>query len=171
MPSQFLIAQAATPAAAALAVLATGTAIKTMLQVKLDPARVGPAIITEWGISFDGFAAAQPVQCELVTTGTVAATVTALVAADVHRFDPNIATPTDLNPFDWGTAASGYDGSVEGTVTETDVFDAQLVAPTNQYIKQWPLGREPKLIPAHFLRIRVNAPATVNAYAYVVIEA
>lgn len=171
MPSQFLIAQAASPAAAALAVLATGTSIKTMLQVKLDPARVGPAIVVEWGISFAGFAAAQPVQCELVTTGTVNATVTALVAADVHRYNPNIAAPTDLNPFDWGTAASGYDGSAEGTVTETDVFDAQLIAPTNQYVKQWPLGREPQLIPAHFLRIRVNAPATVDAYAYVIIEA
>jgi hypothetical protein len=125
MTTPFLIASGASPAAALLAKLTTGTGVQTMLQVKLDPARVGVGIISEWGISFDGSAAAVPIQCELVTTGTVAATVTAAVAADIHRFDPNVATPTDLNPFDWGTAATGYNASAEGTVTETDLFDAQ----------------------------------------------
>jgi len=46
----------------------------------------------------------------------------------------------------------------------------QLVAPTNQYVKQFPLGREPMFKASEFLRIRVTAGAAVNAYCYVIIE-
>ena len=43
------------------------------------------------------------------------------------------------------------------------MFDAQLIAPTNQYVKQFPLGREPILDIGESGRIRVTAPADVNA--------
>jgi hypothetical protein len=48
------------------------------------------------------------------------------------------------------------------------MFDAQLVAPTGQYVKQFPLGREPFVPVSHFLRLRVTAPAAVNALAYII---
>jgi hypothetical protein len=50
------------------------------------------------------------------------------------------------------------------------VFDTQFVAPTNQYVKQFPLGREPVIELSKFGRIRVTAGAAVNAYCYMVVE-
>jgi hypothetical protein len=50
------------------------------------------------------------------------------------------------------------------------MFDAQLVAPTNQYVKQFPLGREPRCIIGNAVRIRVTAPVAVNAYAYMILD-
>jgi hypothetical protein len=72
---------------AAFAAVSTGTAIKTLLQVK--PFNL--ARIVEWGISFDGSAAATPGKVELIETD-VAATVTASVDADVTKYDPASAT-------------------------------------------------------------------------------
>jgi hypothetical protein len=58
----------------------TGTAIKTLLQIA-TPA-TSELRVSEWGISFDGTAAATPIKVELIDTN-VAATVTAHVAAGV----------------------------------------------------------------------------------------
>jgi uncharacterized protein YaiE (UPF0345 family) len=46
--------------------------------------------------------------------------------------------------------------------------DYQLVAPTSQYLKQFPLGQEFVVPAAGVLRIRVTAAAAVNAVCYVV---
>lgn len=160
------------PTTAAQAAVTTGTAIKTMLQVKLNGSATNTAKIVEWGISFDGSAAATPIKCELLTTGTVKATITEFVAADIINLDPNGPAVTDDNPFAFGAAGdeSGYTGTAEGTITATRVMDVQFIAPTNQYVKQFPLGREPQFAPAEFLRIRVTAGAAVNAYCYLIIE-
>jgi hypothetical protein len=155
------------PTTAAQAPVTTGTVIKTLLQVK---GVTGVLFrIVEWGISFDGSAAATPIKCELVETGTVFGTVTASAAADIVKFgDPN--APTSTVYFSVGTAATGYTATAEGTITATRVFDAQLIAPTNQYVKQYPLGREPVVNADSALRIRVTAGAAVNAYCYVTLE-
>lgn len=156
------------PTTAAQAVVTTGTAIKTLLQIKLGTQNKGKVV--EWGISFDGSAAATPIKCELLETGTVFATVTAHVAAGIVLLgDPNDIDPTTSNII-VGTAATGYTSTAEGTITATRVFDAQLVAPTNQYIKQFPLGREPMVNISTSLRIRVTAPVAVNALCYVTLE-
>jgi hypothetical protein len=156
------------PAAAAQTKVATGTVIKTLLQVKLGTQR--KAKIIEWGISFDGTAAATPIQCELIETGTVFATVTASVAADIVLFDdPNAVSPT-TSDIVVGTTATGYNASAEGTVVASRLFDYQLVAPTNQYIKQFPLGREPVVNVSTALRVRVTASASVGAVAYIQLE-
>jgi hypothetical protein len=159
----------AAPTTTVLPEVATGATIKTLLQVKLGRAGVFGKVV-EYGISFAGFAAAEPVNVELISTGAVAATVTAYATTDIVPLSPGTTVPTDLDPFDWGTAASGYTASAEGTITASRLHDAQLVAPTNQFVKQWPLGREPEFDHTDFLRIRVLAPATVNAICYVVIE-
>lgn len=169
MTERYLIPNGPSPTTAAQVAVTTGTAIKTMLQIKLGRA-IMRALVVEWGISFDGLAAAAPIDCELLTTKTVAATVTAHVAAGIINLDPLAVTPTDLDPFDFGTAETGYTASAEGTITATRMLDVQHIAPTNQYIKQWPLGREPEIGQDEFLRIRVTAAAAVNAYAYAVIE-
>ena len=152
---------------AAPAKVATGTSIKTLLQIKLAAGVTGKVV--EWGISFDGSAAATPIAVELVETGTVFATVTASVAADITRFNPLEQDPT-TGLIVVGTSATGYTSTSEGTVAATRDLDNQLIAPTSQYIKQFPLGREPIVNAASSLRIRVTAPATVNAWCYVILE-
>src|SRR3990167_3290172 len=166
----FQVFNGPSPTTAAQAVVTTGTAIKTLMQIKLGAA-VPYGKIIEWGISFDGSAASTPIKCELLETGTVFATVTAYVNSGlVNLSDPDSGIDATTSIFSVGTAASGYTGSAEGTITATRVFDAQLVAPTNQYVKQFPLGREPVIDVGTSMRIRVTAAAAVNAYCYVTIE-
>jgi hypothetical protein len=163
----YLIANGASPTTAAQVPVTTGTAIKTLLQVKGVTAL--PFKIVEWGISFDGSAAGTPIRCELIETGTVFATVTAHVAAGLVKFQ-GTGQPTSTSYFEVGTAATGYTASAEGTITASRVLDVQFIAPTNQYVKQFPLGREPLVDAVSALRIRVTAVAAVNAYCYVIVE-
>jgi hypothetical protein len=46
----------------------------------------------------------------------------------------------------------------------------QLIAPTGQYVKQFPLGREFEVPAGNALRVRVTFGTTVNAIAYVIFE-
>lgn len=164
MATLYIAANGAMPTTAALPSITTGTAIKTLLQIAPSTSR--PIKVVEWGISFDGFAAAAPIKCELIQTD-VAATVTAHVAAGVQPYDdPNGPASTVT----LGTAATGYTASAEGSTTTTRYGDVQLVAPTNQYVKQWPLGREFQVPISKFLRVRVTAGAAVNAFCYVIWE-
>lgn len=157
------------PTTAAQAVVTTGTAIKTLLQVKASATK--PLQIVEWGISFDGSAAATPIKVELLETD-VAATVTASVAADLIKFDGEALAGGDptTNLIPVGTTSTGYTSSGEGSITATRMFDVQLIAPTNQYVKQFPLGLEPVVQLSKFARIRVTAGAAVNAYCYMIVR-
>lgn len=169
----YFIANGPMPTTAAQAAVTTGTAIKTLLQLKMGASTNQTAKIVEWGISFDGAAAATPIKCELLTTGTVAATITEFVAADIINLtDPNAGAVTDDFPLAFTAAGdeSGYTATAEGTITATREFDVQFIAPTNQYVKQFPLGREPQFKNSEFCRIRVTAGAAVNAYCYVILE-
>jgi hypothetical protein len=158
------------PTTAALAPVTTGTVIKTMLQ--LVPAV--PIKVVEWGVSFDGSAAATPGKCELIETGAIAGTVTALAAADIYPyFDPNAPANTAGStgtPLNLGTALSGYTCTSEGTIVATRIGDHQLVAPTNQWAKQWPLGREFGVAAGKVLRVRMTFGAAINALCYVIFE-
>jgi len=161
------------PTTVAQAVVTTGVVIKTMLQLKLGGSTNQVGKVVEWGISFDGSAAATPIKVELLTTGTIAATITEFVAADIINLtDPNAGAVTDDFPLAFTAAGdeSGYTATAEGSITTTRMLDAQLVAPTNQYVKQFPLGREPMWKQTEFLRIRVTAGAAVNAYCYIIFE-
>lgn len=157
------------PTTAAQAVVTTGTAIKTMLQFK--PGTTLQAKIVEWGISFDGSAAAAPIKVELLETD-VAATVTASAAADITKLDAAAIGGGDptTSSIAVGTTSTGYTSTGEGSITSVRMLDVQLVAPTNQYVKQFPLGREPVVQVSKFARVRVTAAAAVNAYCYMVVE-
>lgn len=158
----YFAANGASPTTAAQVVVATGTAIKTLLQIA-TPATTNLTII-EWGISFDASAAATPVKCELLQTD-VAATSGSSLTPTVWG-DPNAPASLCVG----GTGATNYSPTVEGTTTVARMFDVQLIAPTNQYFKQFPLGREPEVPISKFLRVRVTAAATVNAYTYIIWE-
>jgi hypothetical protein len=145
MANTYLIGNFAAPTTAAPVKVTTGTAIKTMLQVL----GAVPFAVVEWGISFDGFAAAAPGSVALLTTGSVGATVTAHVAAGIVPFnDPNApanTAGTSGTPFNLGTTHSGYTATAEGSITVSRILDPQLIAPTGQYIKQFPLGERPRI--------------------------
>jgi hypothetical protein len=154
---------------AAFAKVSTGTAIKTLLQ--FQPSATAIAKIVEWGISFDGSASATPGQVELIET-TVAATVTAYVQADITALDSDALKCGNLttNLIQVGTANSGYTASAEGSVTTVRNLDGpQLIAPTNQFIKQFVPGREPVVQSGNFARIRVTFGSAINAYCYMVV--
>ena len=166
----YLIGNGPMQTTAAFATVATGTAIKTLLQVK--PGATIIAKVIEWGISFDGSAAATPGKIELIETD-VAATVTAAVANDITKLDSDALMGGDPTTalLSVGTAATGYTASAEGSITTVRNLDGpQLIAPTGQFVKQFPLGREPIIQAGKFGRIRVTFGASVNAYCYMVLS-
>jgi hypothetical protein len=167
--AQYLIPNGPMQTTAGFAKVATGTVIKTLLQVQ--PSATIAMKIIEWGISFDGFAAAQPGLVELIETD-VAATVTAADVNSITKWDAAAligGNPT-TNLIQVGTAATGYTASAEGSITAVRNFDLQLIAPTNQYVKQFPLGREPIIQISKFARVRVTFGASINAYTYMIVE-
>lgn len=165
----YLLQNGAAGTVAAPVAVTTGTAIKTMLQFK--PSATVIAKIVEWGISFDGSAAATPGKVELFETD-VAATVTAHAAADITKYDSDAIAGGDptTNLIQVGTTSTGYTSGGEGTPTVSRMFDLQFIAGTNQYIKQFPLGREPVLQVGKFARIRVTFGTAVNCYCYMIVS-
>jgi hypothetical protein len=143
---------------AAPTMVLTGTSLKTMLQVKPT---TNIAVI-EWGYSFD-VAPTAVVKVELITTGTVNATVTAFNAGDVVKFDDsgNAATAATLS-----TSGSGFTSTAEGTVTASRLLDYQA-SWAQQYSKQWPLDREPGVIANDILRVRMTTATTISASVYI----
>jgi hypothetical protein len=162
VPNTFIAYNGVPPTTAAMSAVTTGTAIKTLLQIA-TPA-TSELRISEWGISFDGTAAATPIKVELIDTN-VAATVTAHSTSTVSPLND---TGTVVSRMTMGTSGTGYTATVEGTITATRLLDYQQVAPTGLFVKQWPLGLEPEVAVSRFLRVRVTAAAAVNAVCYVV---
>lgn len=176
MATAYLITNTTATTTAAPVSQPTGTAIRTMLQIALSSTYPAARII-EWGCSFDGSAAATPGKVELIETGAIFATVsTASVAGDINAWNGSNALANTAGtsgvPFNLGTALTGFAtaAGTEGSIVASRQFDAQLIAPTNQYFKQFPLGREPELKPGNALRIRATFGTTVNMYCYVIIE-
>jgi hypothetical protein len=157
---QYIAYNGAVPTTAAQVKMAVTTSIHTIQQV-LTPATTGITVL-EWGISFDGSAAATGVNVEFFAND-VAATAGTSLTPTVFGCDATASLCVG------GTGATMFsDGSVtEGTVANARMFDCQLIQPTSQYVKQWPLGREPYVPPSKALRVRVTAPAAVNAISYI----
>jgi hypothetical protein len=171
MANSYIVYNGPMVTTAAPAKVTTGTAIKTMLQV-VPAVPIKPIL---WAVSFDGSAAATPGVCELIDTYAVAATVTAYAVADVAPYGglsdvPVNTTGSSGTPLNLGTALSGYTSTSEGSITTTRLGDVQLVAPTNQYLQQFPLGREWFVPAGHTLRIRMTFGTAVNALCYVIFE-
>lgn len=165
----YRIWNAPAPTTASIVPVTTSTSLKTLLQVK--PGATQVAKVKEYGISFDGSAAATPGIVELCVTD-VAATVTAHAAAGIHKQDSEALASGDPSTslFAVGTTSTGYTASGEGTVGAVRMFDAQQIAPTNQWVIQKPLGCEWRINPGEFMRVRVKFAAAINALCYVEIE-
>ena len=159
----FIAGNTAMPTASAAVPVTTGTAIKTMLQIA--PAATRPIRVVKWGVSFST-APTAPVTCELVETGSVAATVTAHVAAGVQPYDRTTGTP--VSTVTLGTTATGYTATAEGTITATRYGDYQIIPiGVSQLTWEWSLGREFEAAPSRFLRVRMTTSSAVAAYTYV----
>jgi hypothetical protein len=166
---QYLLGNFAKNTTTAPAKQQAGT-LKTMLQFK--PLR--PCRIVEWGYSFDGSSPATPGIVELVEVD-VAATVTALAAADITPYDAealgfNSGDPTS-DYISVGTSATGFQASGEGTPTVArNLAGPQLIAPTNEIIYQSPWGFRAYCQAAKFTRIRMSFVANVNCLMYLIVE-
>ena len=150
------------PTTASQVAVTTGTAIKTLLQVKPGTTQIMRIVES---------AAAAPGIIELCVTD-VAATVTAHVAAGIHKYDSGALAGGDPTTalIAVGTTSTGYTASGEGTVGAVRQLDVQQIAPTNQYVLQLPLGREPIVNPSEFCRVRVKFAAAINAICYLLVE-
>lgn len=160
--SEYIVSPRATSAPFEPTVVALAAATtKTVIQVA-TPSTTDIRILG-WGVSFDGASGtAVPVICSLMDTA-VAATVTAFTP-DLWG---NIQAQASLCVS--GTAATGYNATVEGTITGTPrLIDAQHVHPQTGYGVWFPEGRQPRISVSAFLRIRCKAPAIVNVIPWVV---
>lgn len=142
--------------------VATGTALKTMLQIKPGTPKIR---VVEWGYSFDVVPTAV-VKVSLVDTGTVAATVVTLNAADIVKYNDVTGAASSVT---LGTTATGFTATGEGTLSSSRVLAYQHEW-SPQFKQQFPLGREPEVNGANFLRIRVLTATTINMSCYVVWE-
>jgi hypothetical protein len=174
----YLVHNSAEAGAAAPVKQTTTNAVHTMMQ--LAPATGFPIRIIEWGCSFDGSAAATPGEVECFATTAVQTSLsTAYAVGDIQPFsDPNAPANTSGTsgvPLNLGTSLSGFSTGALTEVTPTAVrmFDLQLLSPTQPYVKQFPLGREPEFGgggTAQYLRIRTTFGTAVNMYCYVIFE-
>lgn len=146
---------------AAPVMVTTGTALKTMLQVKPTT----PIAIIEWGYSFD-ITPTAVVKVELITTGTINATVVAYAAGDVCKYDDSGGAASAIT---LATSGSGYTASAEGTITATRLL-AYQASWAQQFSQQFPLDREPGVVTSDLLRIRMTTATAINASCYVVFE-
>lgn len=156
---RYLIPNHAGQTTAAPAGVTTGTAIKTMLQIK----PLVPLKIIEWGFFFDGTPA--DIKVELVEVD-VAATVTASVDGDITRLDQISDGVASSSFMTLSTTGTGYTASGEGTVTASRNLDAPMITSLKAFVKPFALGEEPTIQGGKFGRIRVTAAAAVNMLCY-----
>jgi len=99
--------------------------------------------------------------------------VTAHVAGGIHKFDSEALAAGDptTNIIAVGTTSTGYTATGEGTVGSVRQGDVQQIAPTGQYVFQFPLGAAWVVQAGEFMRVRVKFGAAINAICYVLVEA
>ena len=123
--------------------------------------------LVEWGVSFNGSAAGAPAVCELVQNGTAATVSTAHSTSTILPMGDN----TKTSGLTMGTTSSGYgNGATSNSNVPDKYFDTQFIGPMSQYLKQWPLGREPIVAASKYCQLRINTAATLTAIAYIVFE-
>lgn len=137
---------------------------KTMLQLKSSAPDI---TIVEWGYSFDVLPTTL-VKVELVDTGLIAATGTALTAAGVPAYSVPGGSAAELT---YSTTTSCYSAGSEGTITATRLL-AYNEEWGQSFKQQFPLGREPSVPAANYLRIRATMPSatTINMTCYIVFD-
>ena len=161
MGTLYLAIPRATSAPFDVVEVATGTALKSLLQV----APAGTDIrIHGWGISFDGVTAnAEPVKCSLIDTANASTAGTSLTPEEWESTDGQASLCVG------GTALTAYN-LTEPTETAVRYIDSQEVHPQTGYSIFFPEARHPAVKVSRFLKVRVLAAATVNAIPWILWE-
>src|SRR5215831_15284722 len=95
MAKSYSVWNGASVTTAAPVPVATGATVKTMIQ--LSTSANSELRVIEWSWEGDASAAATPGRAELLFCGSGAATVTAYVAGDIKKYEPNsVATQLTL---------------------------------------------------------------------------
>src|SRR5215831_6450098 len=137
--------------------VATGTAVKTMIQILLSAS--SELRVVEWGCEGDASAAATPGTMELLFHGSGAGTITAYGAGDIKKYEPN--SRASLITFG-SVVQSGFTCTTEGTPAGGTFSLVHQIPPTSGMYIQYPLGREPEAAVSTFVRFRNKFAATVN---------
>lgn len=150
------------PTTAAQQSIATVSGVKTMLQIATPSTR--QITIISWGYSLAAAAWAFPGTVELLETD-VAATVTAHVTAGLQPLLPGIPASLCVG----GINLSGYNASVEGSITTTREFDAQQISATAgnndlNYDYQFLPYEQPVVAVSKFLRVRTTFASTTPTF-------
>lgn len=165
MAKSYQVVNGAAPGAAAPVAVTSAAVVKTMIQ--LSTSASSELRVTEWWWEGNASAAATPVTVELLRHGTgPCTTVTAYVAADILKYEPNSRNSL----ITLGTSNSGFTATAEVTPATAPNSITHFVPPTSGIYIQYPLGREPEVAVSTFLRIRNTAPAAINVYCGVVWE-
>jgi len=140
--------------------VATSAALKTLLQLA-TPSTTNIRVLG-WGISFDGVVVTNPSGRVQLVDVDVAATVTAQSPGKWGNSDNQSSLCVS------GTTATGYNASAEGTITASNILDAQNIHPQGGYSVWFPV---PPLVKAsRFLRIRTTFSVDVNGIPWIVYE-
>lgn len=147
---------AAMPTTAAMTAVATGTTIKTMLQ--LAPPTGCRMELISWGYTLSALPGATGTIDLLYTD--VAATVTAHATTGIMILDAGSASRLTL-----GAAATGFSASAEGTITAATVLDTDQIPITAglvsvNYDYQFMPDERPIVPAGKFLRIRATTPTS-----------
>jgi hypothetical protein len=158
---QYLVPNHVKNTTAAPTPVTTGTALKTMLQLK----PFVPLYIIEWGYFFDG--SPSDIKVELVEVD-VAATVTASADDGITQLDAvGDGVAASVGGLTLGTTSTGFTSSGEGSVTVVRNLDAPQVSSLKVFVKPF-VGKDRPLIQvAKFARIRVHAAVAVNMLCYI----
>lgn len=143
------------------------TGAKVALQLNIPDN--GHIKLVEWGVSMNGSAAAVPALLEVATTDTATTAMTAHTTTTIESLDHK-GVESRLT---MGTGATAYGAVAITSNTTLRPLDRQYVAQTGQYVKMWPLGREPLIgntTTESFLQFRINSPDTRTAIIYAVWE-
>lgn len=142
--------------------VATGTALKTLLQVGVN---AGSDIrIHGWGVSFDGIAAADPpIRTGLIDCAVASTAGTSLTPEEWEGTDG----PASIHV--GGTALTAYN-LTSPTETAVRYLDGQNIHPQTGYSVFFVPDRRPEVKASRFVKIRCLASVTVNAIPWVLWE-
>ena len=141
--------------------VATGTALKTLLQVATPSTT--DIRVKAWGISFDGVVVTNPSGRVQLVEVDVAATVTSLTAEEWESSDGQASLCVG------GVSATGYNATAEGTIGASRILDAQNVHPQGGYAVWFP-GKGPKVKASQFVRIRATFSVDINGIPWILWE-
>ena len=144
----------------AIVEVATTALLRTMLQVA-TPSTTKIRVVA-WGISFDGIVVTNPAGVVDLIDVNVAATVTTLTAEEWGSSDQQASLCVG------GTALTGYNGSAEGSITNSIILDGQQVHPQTGYSIWYPDGKGPVVEKSRFLRIRTLFSVTINCIPWII---